>query len=69
MPRVHNDRSSVRHLWSSRARADACTFLSWIVEIKWGPFFDITLVPYETGSKPLAAYLTCHRCSQPVGPY
>lgn len=56
MPRVHNDRSSARRLWSSRARADACTFLSWIVEIKCGPFFDITLVPYKTRSKPLATY-------------
>ena len=46
MPRVHNDRSSARRLWSSRARADARAFLSWIVEIKCGPFFDITLVPY-----------------------
>lgn len=51
MPRVHNDRSSVRHLWSSRHRADARTFLSWIVEIKCGPFFDITLAPYRTSEK------------------
>lgn len=45
MPRVHNDRSSARRLWSSRARADARAFLSWVVEIKCGPFFDITLAP------------------------
>ena len=51
MPRVHNDRSSARRLWSSRARADARAFLSWIVEIKCGPFFDITLVPYGTSEK------------------
>ena len=51
MPRVHNDRSSARRLWSSRARADARAFLSWIVETKCGPFFDITLVPYKTSEK------------------